>query len=1853
MANFCDFEFRVRGKKKAVKAFYESTPYLDWKEAEYEGGTDSNYEMHFKGNCKWSINFDVEDDCDGVTVDLSKHSISQIEELGSEYVGYSVRAKSEIFQCEVKVHYWSMESEFDQFDHYKNGECLKKRKIAFDNYGEEENFDWDTLEFIGHEGEYDESVDGEQSDIDLMNMLRMMPGVSVPSQKPKKKVNSSVGVTSSSKKATTPFKGIKITRDKNNVVKGKGYTYVVPDGFRVGKEDGRDFIAWLPSSSSNGIDDAKIRIYPPNKNMQFGNGEEGLGGLLEYFQKSPLLCDAYQDYMCQLTKTQNPLGFKLNYEYFPTVLSHTSGGCMYNRTSGYYTFLVKVLIGDHFEQFRFDVVGVTASNEGAAQDLVRELADGIIPNKSFNLPEPLNGEKYRSATLTAGVVKEWSENFNSQLGLQAAVRNIRQKAIEEKIKFMASEGDIDRDIIVDDIRRMSREYLDVVVKLVEEAIDIIGFFSRQGANKAQVTKLRNETVEYLDNNNEISVNLDGEAIREEIKQLRDLKDRIAHAEDFNSTVSSQKTPIEKSIPKETKTYSEPKSEIGNDELDAKILDLLKNGEKYAVKELRTGDEIIESLSPQRLSAALRRMTQDGSLIKVDENGDSFYYSVKALYDKTVKAFNGAKTVEKYEELIKTFNLLGGHQDARAYVEKCREQIKEINYDAANKLMLSAKTPNDFKKAADAFKKLGTFRESEANLTLCNTKKQELENSNAYDSAIKKMNDAKSSAELSKVVSLFEALGAYRDSKELVAKCKEKASVLKEEERKQSIYNQAIAKIASSDVAILTQAATELDTISGWRDADIQAHRVRTKISDLLIEEERVRIAKEKKKKKIKVTALIVISVLVIGVILAILTQYLFIPMHKMNKAEELLASGNYLEAKELYEELDGYSNSGEQIKVIDGLERVKDGDFEEGINAILSNGVPVEITYELGGGGFSQTQTLMLGYTLSTDPSIVPLSTVESVNTLSNENNVFLFTSKSEFDGLYVPNRNGYSFVEYKLENHRYDLSEGNNCVRLTLTAQWAIETYGVTYELDGGKVNKENIIVYNVEDDSISLNAPIRDGYTFVGWIGTDLNEPTKDVKIQKGSYGDRHYIATWKANEYLVTFDANQGVCDCLSANVLFDSEVQLPIPTREGYTFIGWYHNSQKFEDGIWKHLDNVSLTAEWKITEYSITYHLDGGENAPSNPSVFTANDEVVLEEPSRTGYTFVGWTFEGQTEPTKNVKISLGTKVNKEYTAHWQANTYHITFNPNGGSSSTLSMDMTYDTNYTLPTPTKTGYTFLGWYSGSTKYTSGISKISDNIELLAKWEAKSYTITYNPNGGMVSSTTQTVTYGTAYTLHTPTRAGYTFEGWYSGSSEIFSGTWNKDSGITVTAQWKVITYTITYENTYGTPNSNPITYTVNDEITLANLNLTGNPFVGWYNNSSYTTPITKISKGTTGNITLYAKFTYAYEPIYNASDLKSIQMGKSYILMNNIDLGGAEWTPLGSYSAPFTGSFNGNGYKISNFKISSTTNQYVGLFGYCKGSIANLGVENFTINVSSSASTYAGGLVGYNYGGTISNCYASGNVTVTYNNSTDYKNCYAGGLVGYNYGGLIIDSYANCTVNAVTNSGFNDSYAGGLVAYNSSSGYKIEAGTIENCYTLGTVFSNTTHTTSEAYAGGLIAYNGGNVTNCYTNITVTAYSLEGYYGGHSYAGGLIGYANKGEISNCYTMGATTAKSSDGYECGDSYSGGLIGVVSSNVIVKNCYAVGSVSAQVSAVYESSNVYIGGLFGSVSSSATTTNCYRLSTQTISPSNNTGGSTKTNTTGTAKTQAQIQTTSFHTSTLGWSTSIWNIISNAYPTLK
>lgn len=659
MANFCDFEFRVTGKKKAVKVFYESTPYLDWKDVEYEDGTDSNYEMHFKGNCKWSINFDVEDDCDGVTVDLSKYSMSQIEELGAECVGYSVRAKSEMFQCEVKVHYWSMESEFDQFDHYKNGECLKKRKIAFDNYGEEENFDWDTLEFIGHEGEYDESVDGEQSDIDFMNMMSMIPGVTVPSQKPKKKANSSFhtvsspsnkvtesGSIGSSTSATKYYNGVSITYDKGKKVKGEGYTFLVPDSFSIGEEEDRDFVAWYPSKDdpeehSSGI----IRIYPGQAQKTI---EEGL--VLETLQSYPPMCSAFQEHGIEVLRTQNtPISALMrNCVHYPIDAKHTGGGCMFNRTPNYYTYIVTLFINDHFKQFRFDVEGANTRSEAQIKKTLLALIDGIIPDVPFALEKPLNDQFYKDQKLTKKFVKNWSQKFDLQLGRQRAVMDIRLKTVEAMVQSQSMNGGVDRDEIIERIRNTAREMADVTERLLKESAELIEYFSSVDGENMALLDLYNEVAPCCESMSEVSINIgDDDKVVEKISSLATLKKRF-----LTSQVSKLK---------------ERSDSVKYEEACQKI-DLCQT-----VEDIEKVEKILSELGTYRDSVELKEKCINKKLEM--QNAET--------YKEAVCQMEQAKTSAAMKKVVDAFNKLGDYKDSKDLCAKSTEQMERL-VDEENK-----------------------------------------------------------------------------------------------------------------------------------------------------------------------------------------------------------------------------------------------------------------------------------------------------------------------------------------------------------------------------------------------------------------------------------------------------------------------------------------------------------------------------------------------------------------------------------------------------------------------------------------------------------------------------------------------------------------------------------------------------------------------------------------------------------------------------------------------------------------------------------------------------------------------------------------------------------------------------------------------------------------------------------------------------------------------------------------------------------------------------------------------------------------------------------------------------------------
>lgn len=201
-------------------------------------------------------------------------------------------------------------------------------------------------------------------------------------------------------------------------------------------------------------------------------------------------------------------------------------------------------------------------------------------------------------------------------------------------------------------------------------------------------------------------------------------------------------------------------------------------------------------------------------------------------------------------------------------------------------------------------------------------------------------------------------------------------------------------------------------------------------------------------------------------------------------------------------------------------------------------------------------------------------------------------------------------------------------------------------------------------------------------------------------------------------------------------------------------------------------------EFEVYEqtYKVSYNANGGNGAPASQTK-TKNVALTLSStiPTREGYTFLGWSSD-QTATSASYKAGDSYTSNYDvlFYAVWKANEYTVSFIANGGAVDTTSKTVTYDSTYgTLPTPTREGYTFEGWYLGTTgqKVTStSIVSITKSQALNAKWIANRYVVTFDANGGAVDTTSKTVTYGEAYgTLPTPTREGYTFDGWYTSST----------------------------------------------------------------------------------------------------------------------------------------------------------------------------------------------------------------------------------------------------------------------------------------------------------------------------------------------------------------------------------------------------------------------------------------------------------------------------------------------------
>jgi len=309
--------------------------------------------------------------------------------------------------------------------------------------------------------------------------------------------------------------------------------------------------------------------------------------------------------------------------------------------------------------------------------------------------------------------------------------------------------------------------------------------------------------------------------------------------------------------------------------------------------------------------------------------------------------------------------------------------------------------------------------------------------------------------------------------------------------------------------------------------------------------------------------------------------------------------------------------------------------------------------------------------------------------------------------------------------------------------------------------------------------------------------------------------------------------------------------------------------KSEDGA----KTASCTVTVSLTEYVITYHLDGGSNHADNPAKYTVETETItLKDAERTGYTFMGWYDNADFSGEKVTQIGKGSSGNKAFWAKWEAVRYTITYHLNGGTNDSYN-----PAHYTVETETialkdakRTGYAFMGWYEKADFTGEKVTQITKgstgNKELYAKF-LENYSITYHLDEGSnhvdnpASYTVETET----ITLKDAAKANYTFAGWYASadfSGEKVTEIRKGSSGNKELWAKFLENYAITYHLDGGSNHAdNPAKYTVETEtITLKPAEKADHIFFGWYASVDFSgEKVTQITKGSSGNKELYAKF----------------------------------------------------------------------------------------------------------------------------------------------------------------------------------------------------------------------------------------------------------------------------------------------------------------------------------------------------------------------------------------------------------
>ena len=294
----------------------------------------------------------------------------------------------------------------------------------------------------------------------------------------------------------------------------------------------------------------------------------------------------------------------------------------------------------------------------------------------------------------------------------------------------------------------------------------------------------------------------------------------------------------------------------------------------------------------------------------------------------------------------------------------------------------------------------------------------------------------------------------------------------------------------------------------------------------------------------------------------------------------------------------------------------------------------------------------------------------------------------------------------------------------ITLTAEFALSSYRLTYTLDGVSF-KETDVLYGT-----ALTAepnPEKEGYTFSGWQGLPETMPAHDVEV----------TGTFSINSYKAVFKIGDDVID--TKMIVFGDAVTAPeAPTKEGYTFAGWQNKPETMP------AHDIEVIGSYTVNKYNLIYKVDGEEYKKVEVDFGT----TLTPEPNpvKEGYTFSGWQGLPETMPAHDVEV----------TGTFSINSYKAVFKI--GNDVIDTKTIVYGDAVTAPeAPAKEGYTFAGWQNMPETMPA------HDIEVIGSYTANKYNLIYKVDGEEYKKVE--VDFGTTITPEAdPVKEGYTFSGW---------------------------------------------------------------------------------------------------------------------------------------------------------------------------------------------------------------------------------------------------------------------------------------------------------------------------------------------------------------------------------------------------------------------------------------------------------------------------------------------------------